>query len=104
MIRTRITRKKSDATLFTFRPVIGIAIGTGSLAGDMLLFCVIWRLWRLSKYKEDKHKQQANKISAIPPSTSPNDQQKSHCISYRMIVMRNFDKSLIIDCFQVVKF
>ena len=57
------------------RAVIGIAIGAGSLAGGILLFCVIWRLLRSSKDKEDKFEQQPNRINsvmpAIPPSTLP---------------------------------
>jgi small neutral amino acid transporter SnatA (MarC family) len=67
--------QKLEATPFTSRAVIGIAIGAGSLAGGILLFCVIWRLLRSSKDKEDKFEQQPNRINsvmpAIPPSTLP---------------------------------
>jgi len=67
--------QKLEATPFTFRAVIGIAIGAGSLAGGILLFCVIWRLWRPSKDKVDKFEQQPDKINSVipakPPSTFP---------------------------------
>ena len=71
----RITRKKLEATTFAPRVVIGIAIGAGSLAGGILLFCVICRLWRRSNDKDAKFEQQQDKINsvipAIPPSTFP---------------------------------
>lgn len=69
--------QKLEAPPFTFRAVIGIAIGAGSLAGGILLFCVIWRLWRPSKDKEEKFGQQPNNINSkknttefIPPKTN----------------------------------
>jgi len=67
--------QKLEATIFASRVVIGIAIGAGSLAGGILLLCVIWRLWRRTNDKEDKFEQQPDKINsvipAIPPSTFP---------------------------------
>jgi small neutral amino acid transporter SnatA (MarC family) len=67
--------QKLEATAFAPRTVIGIAIGAGSLAGGILLFCVIWRLWRRSNDKDVKFEQQQDKINseipAIPPSTFP---------------------------------
>lgn len=68
--------QKLKATSFAPRTVIGIAIGAGSLAGGILLLCVIWRLLRRSsKDKNIKFEQQQDKIKsvipAIPPSTFP---------------------------------
>ena len=67
--------QKLEATTFAPRVVIGIAIGAGSLAGGILLFCVICRLWRRSNDKDAKFEQQQDKINsvipAIPPSTFP---------------------------------
>jgi small neutral amino acid transporter SnatA (MarC family) len=51
--------------------VIGIAIGTGSLAGGILLFCVICRVWRRSKDKDVKFEQHQEKINSVIPAITP---------------------------------
>ena len=85
--------QKLDATIFDSRGLIAIAIGAGSLAAVIVLIFVTWRLRIRSKeIKKINLNRNQTRLKAWNQqyhrvhSPGDLDQQKSHSISYRVII------------------